>query len=182
MNKKSDWDVNIQTDGQPLPVKGNIRAEIALTPETAATVGALGGGTLGYLLGPKHKGWRAVTTLASALLGGYGSYLTVSKLASQQKQAKEQQYAPKGAGSYTNIGQSPQKNRNPLSSIMAAFGQSYAGDPTGRSQYQVTKQELDRMSSAWSNFKASQPPKQPVRGFVNPYAKTPTFFRKPAAK
>jgi hypothetical protein len=45
-----------------------------ITPENAALIGALGGGTLGYLFGPEKKLPKLIATLATAGAGGLGGY------------------------------------------------------------------------------------------------------------
>ena len=46
-----------------------------MTPESAAIIGALSGGTLGYLFGPEKKLPKLIATLATAGAGGLGGYL-----------------------------------------------------------------------------------------------------------
>lgn len=183
MNKYADWDVNLQTDNGPLPVKGDVNAKVSLSPETAAVVGAAGGGTLGYLLGPEHKGWRALTTLAGAMLGGTGTWYATTKLASVHKEAREKQYAPKGSTSKTNIGTGQQSAGNPVTNIFRSFTQPrYAGDPTGNTQYQVDQNTFKNMSTAWQQYKASPAyvapgQRPPARGYLPQAAPAPSFMK-----
>lgn len=193
MYKQADWDVNLQTDNGPLPIKGEIKATISATPETAAILGATGGGTLGYLLGPEHKGWRAVTTLAGALLGGSGMYVAATKLASVQKEAKTPRPGSenwiKPSGQYTNIGGSGNK-RNPLVSFFQALNQPrVAEDPSGKVNYKITQGNIDQMATAWQQFKNTQAGQQyfqrnasTPRGFINPYAPKPSYMYKRVQK
>lgn len=186
---KQAWDVNLQTDNGPFPIKGEVKANISATPETAAILGAAGGGTLGYLLGPEHKGWRAVTTLAGALLGGSGMYMAATKLASVQKEAKTPRPGSenwiKPSGQYTNIGGSS-SNRNPLVSFLQSLNQPrFAGDPSGRVNYNITQENLNQMATAWQQFKTTTAGQQyfqrntsTPRGFINPYAPKPSYMHK----
>lgn len=183
MYKQAAWDVNLQTDNEPLPIKGEVKANISVTPETATILGAAGGGTLGYLLGPEHKGWRALTTLAGALVGGSGSWYAATKIASVDKTAKEKQYAPRGATSRTHIGGGQQSTKNPVTSVMRGFMRPrYAGDPTGQQQFQVSQDTFNNMSSAWQRYKASSSyispdKKTPARGFIPTTQPAPSFIK-----
>lgn len=185
---KKALEITIDTDkGSPIPVKGTMKAQLDMTPATAAVTGAVGGGALGYLLGPEHKGWRALTTLAGALLGGSGAWYAVTKMASLQKtsapQAGKENWI-KG-NSYTNIGASPGR-QNPLTAILGAFStpHGYAGDPTGRGQYALTEEDIQRFGTAYSQYRATRAQQQQKnnspRGFVNPYRTTPARFTQPA--
>lgn len=188
---KKALEITLDTENSsPIPVKGAIKAQLDMTPATAAVTGAVGGGTLGYLLGPEHKGWRALTTLAGALLGGSGAWYAVTKMASLRKTAAPQPGKEnwiKG-NSYTNIGASPGE-ANPLMTIISAFSTptGYAGDPTGRGRYALTEEDIQRFGTAYQQYKASpryqqfqQRRSNPPRGFINPYRATPARFPQPA--
>lgn len=180
MHKKA-IEVELATREKKLPVA--LSASFDIGPKTTTAVSALAGGTLGYLLGPKHKGWRAVTTLAGALLAGSSAYALSTYNPQIEKTAKEKQYAPRGATSRTNIGGNQQSTGNPVTSVMRGFMQPrYAGDPTGKTQFQVSQDTFNNMSSAWQRYKASPSyvspaTKTPARGFIPTTQPAPSFIK-----